>query len=158
MFKGIDVSYSQGIIDWEKVKATGIEFALIRAGYGSDIESQDDEQAVRNMQECERLGIPYGVYLYSYALKIENAISEAEHALRVVKNFNPQMGIWFDMEDADGYKAKKGLNVYNERELITEMCETFCDKITEAGYKTGIYANKNYFDNVIITDDIKYRL
>ena len=158
MFKGIDVSYSQGIIDWEKVKATGIEFALIRAGYGSDIESQDDAQAVRNMQECERLGIPYGVYLYSYALKIENAISEAEHALRVVKNFNPQMGIWFDMEDADGYKAKKGLNVYNERELITEMCETFCDKITEAGYKTGVYANKNYFDNVIITDDIKYPL
>ena len=158
MFKGIDVSYSQGIIDWEKVKATGIEFALIRAGYGSDIESQDDAQAVRNMQECERLGIPYGVYLYSYALKIENAVSEAEHALRVVKNFNPQMGIWFDMEDADGYKAKKGLNVYNERELITEMCETFCDKITEAGYKTGVYANKNYFDNVIITDDIKYPL
>ena len=158
MFKGIDVSYSQGIIDWEKVKATGIEFALIRAGYGSDIESQDDAQAVRNMQECERLGIPYGVYLYSYALKIENAVSEAEHALRVVKNFNPQMGIWFDMEDADGYKTKKGLNVYNERELITEMCETFCDKITEAGYKTGVYANKNYFDNVIITDDIKYPL
>ena len=158
MFKGIDVSYSQGIIDWEKVKATGIEFALIRAGYGSDIESQDDAQAVRNMQECERLGIPYGVYLYSYALKIENAVSEAEHALRVVKNFNPQMGIWFDMEDADGYKAKKGLNVYNKRELITEMCETFCDKITEAGYKTGVYANKNYFDNVIITDDIKYPL
>lgn len=62
------------------------------------------------------------------------------------------------MEDADGYKAKKGLNVYNERELITEMCETFCDKITEAGYKTGVYANKNYFDNVIITDDIKYPL
>ncbi len=158
MFRGIDVSYSQGAIDWEKVKAAGIDFAIIRVGYGSDIESQDDVQAVRNMQECERLGIPYGVYLYSYALKVENAISEAEHALRMIEGFNPVLGIWFDMEDADGYKAGKGLNVYNERELITEMCKTFCDKIAAAGYKTGVYANKNYFDNVIITDDIKYPL
>lgn len=156
MFRGIDVSYSQGAIDWEKVKAAGIDFAIIRVGYGSDIESQDDVQAVRNMQECERLGIPYGVYLYSYALKVENAVSEAKHALRMIEGFNPVLGIWFDMEDADGYKAGKGLNVYNERELITEMCKTFCDKIAEAGYKTGVYANKNYFDNVIIT--IKYPL
>lgn len=158
MFKGIDVSNHNGVIEWEKVKAAGIDFAIIRVGYGSDIESQDDVQAVRNMQECERLGIPYGVYLYSYALKVENAISEAKHALRMIEGFNPVLGIWFDMEDADGYKAGKGLNVYNERELITEMCKTFCDKIAAAGYKTGVYANKNYFDNVIITDDIKYPL
>lgn len=158
MFRGIDVSYSQGVINWEQVKAAGIDFAIIRVGYGSDIESQDDVQAVRNMQECERLGIPYGVYLYSYALKVENAVSEAKHALRMIEGFNPVLGIWFDMEDADGYKARKGLNVYNERELITEMCKTFCNKIEEAGYKTGVYANKNYFDNVIITDGIKYPL
>ena len=158
MFRGIDVSYSQGAIDWEKVKAAGVDFAIIRVGYGSDIESQDDVQAVRNMQECERLGIPYGVYLYSYALKVENAVSEAKHALRMIEGFNPVLGIWFDMEDADGYKAGKGLNVYNERELITEMCKTFCNLIAEAGYKTGVYANKNYFDNVIITDNIKYPL
>ncbi len=154
MFKGIDVSNHNGVIDWEKVKAAGVDFAIIRIGYGSDIESQDDVQAVRNMQECERLGIPYGVYLYSYALKIENAISEAEHALRVIKGFAPPLGVWFDMEDADGYKAGKGVNVYNERELITEMCKTFCDKIAEAGYKTGVYANKNYFDNVIIAEQV----
>ena len=158
MFKGIDVSNHNGVIDWEKVKAAGVDFAIIRIGYGSDIESQDDEQAIRNIQECERLGIAWAAYLYSYALTVKGAISEAEHALRVLKGFVPPLGVWFDMEDADGYKAGKGLNVYNERELITEMCETFCDKITEAGYKTGVYANKNYFDNVIITDDIKYPL
>lgn len=158
MVKGIDVSNHNGVIEWEKVKAAGIDFAIIRVGYGSDIESQDDVQAVRNMQECERLGIPYGVYLYSYALTVKGAISEAEHALRVIKEFAPPLGVWFDMEDADGYKAGKRINVYNERELITEMCKTFCDKIAEAGYKTGVYANKNYFDNVIITEDIKYPL
>ena len=154
MFKGIDLSNHNGVIDWEKVKAAGIDFAIIRVGYGSDIESQDDVQAVRNMQECERLGIPYGVYLYSYALKVENAVSEAKHALRMIEGFNPVLGIWFDMEDADGYKAGKGLNVYNERELITEMCKTFCNLIAKAGYKTGIYANKNYFDNVIIAEQV----
>ena len=59
------------------------------------------------MQECERLGIPYAVYLYSYALKVENAVSEAKHALRMIEGFNPVLGIWFDMEDADGYKSRK---------------------------------------------------
>lgn len=154
MFKGIDVSNHNGVIDWEKVKAAGVDFAIIRIGYGSDIESQDDEQAIRNIQECERLGIAWAAYLYSYALTVKGAISEAEHALRVIKGFAPPLGVWFDMEDADGYKAGKGLNVYNERELITEMCKTFCDKIAEAGYKTGIYANKNYFDNVIIAEQV----
>ncbi|MDD3142295.1 MAG: GH25 family lysozyme, partial [Lachnospiraceae bacterium] len=68
MIRGIDVSEHNGTINWDEVKASGIQFAMIRAGYGSNYESQDDRHAIHNMQECERLGIPYGVYLYSYAL------------------------------------------------------------------------------------------
>lgn len=63
-YKGIDVSKWQGVIDWDKVKADGVEFAMLRAGYG---QSGVDEQFERNAQECTRLGIPFGVYWFSYA-------------------------------------------------------------------------------------------
>ena len=62
---GIDVSQYQGVIDWEKVKGH-IDFAIIRCGYGQDIEGQDDRMFKRNADECTRLNIPFGVYLYSY--------------------------------------------------------------------------------------------
>ena len=59
--KGIDVSEFQGKIDWEKVKNDGIEFAILRCGYGMDFSNQDEVEYERNANECERLGIPYGV-------------------------------------------------------------------------------------------------
>ena len=58
----IDVSYHNGVINWEKVKASGCAGAILRCGYGDDIASQDDKQWIRNLSECERLGIPVGVY------------------------------------------------------------------------------------------------
>lgn len=153
--KGIDVSAHNGTIDWQKVKAAGIAYAVIRIGYGSDIKDQDDSTAINNMKECEKLGIPYGVYLYSYALNENDAKSEAAHALRMVEGFNPALGIWFDMEDADGYKAEHSIDVYKERELLTGLCKIFCEAMLKAGYKTGVYANKNYFDNVLLTKELE---
>ena len=79
----IDVSSYNGFIQWDNMK-NYIEGAIIRIGYGSDIQSQDDTAAIRNMDECERLGIPYGVYLYSYALDYYDAASETAHALRLL--------------------------------------------------------------------------
>ena len=63
-YRIIDVSSNNGQLDWDTIKSS-IDGVIIRIGYGSDIENQDDSQAIRNMQECERLGIPYGVYIYS---------------------------------------------------------------------------------------------
>lgn len=76
------------------------------------------------MDECERLGIPYGVYLYSYALDYYDAASETAHALRLLKGRSPELGVWFDMEDADGYKARNGLDVYPKANccLISAKC------------------------------------
>ena len=65
--KIIDVSYHNGTIDWNAVKVSGIEGAILRCGYGDDIVGQDDSQWFRNADECTRLGIPFGVYIYSYA-------------------------------------------------------------------------------------------
>ena len=87
--KGIDVSSHQGKIDWDKVKAGGVEFAIIRCGYGSDIKEQDDAEFERNISECARVRIPYGVYLYSYADSVEKARSEAHHTLRMLNGRKP---------------------------------------------------------------------
>ena len=141
---GIDVSEHQKIIDWDAVKKSGIAFAIIRCGYGKDDPSQDDEMFARNVAECERLNIPYGIYLYSYALDIEGAKSEAAHALRLISGHNPELGIWFDMEDADGYKLRNGMPSNN---TLVEMCITFCEIMKENGYKTGVYANLNWLMN-----------
>ena len=97
--KGIDVSSWQGTIDWQKVKSDGIEFAIIRCGYGQNIISQDDNTFKKNADECTRLGIPFGVYLYSYATSVDKAKSEAEHVLRLIKDYNLDYGIWYDLED-----------------------------------------------------------
>ena len=83
MLKVIDVSYANGQVDWETVKPY-IDGAIIQLGYGMNIESQDDKQFSRNISECERLDIPYGVYLYSYADTMEKVRSEAEHTLRII--------------------------------------------------------------------------
>ena len=84
----IDVSYHNGVINWEKVKASGCAGAILRCGYGDNIASQDDKQWIRNLAECERLGIPVGVYLYSYATCDRQAQSELEHILRLIKGIH----------------------------------------------------------------------
>lgn len=139
---------------WDNMK-NYIEGTIIRIGYGNDIQSQDDSAAIRNMDECERLGIPYGVYLYSYALDYYDAASETAHALRLLKGRSPELGVWFDMEDADGYKARNGLDVYSEGELLSDFCEMFVNAMRVSGYKTGVYANYNYFTNVLDLDRLK---
>lgn len=150
--KGIDVSKHQGVIDWDKVKASGkVDFAMIRVGVGSDIASQDDAQAVRNMTECERVGLPYGVYLYSYALSTNEAESEAKHVLRVISGRKPVLGVWLDMEDADGYKERHGkpLNAANGS-LYTQICRTFCSRIAGA----GVYASKSVLADILSVSDL----
>ena len=151
-YRIIDVSSNNGQLDWDTIKSS-IDGVIIRIGYGSDIESQDDSQAVRNMQECERLGIPYGVYIYSYCLNIEEVRSEAAHILRMIQGFNPVLGIWFDMEDADGYKRNHGLVPEQNGELLTDFCVEFMQIVKDAGYyKMGVYANYSYFTNILNDD------
>ena len=142
---GIDVSSNNGVIDWDKVKAQGVEFAIIRCGIGSDFPVQDDSQFLRNYNECKRLGIPVGTYLYSYACNIEQAKSEADHVLRLINGKVFELGIWFVMEDADGYKAKRNVKY----STCIDICETFCNIIESKGLKVGIYANLDWLNNKI---------
>lgn len=155
MNKGIDVSQYNGNIDWEKVKNDGIKFAIIRLGIGSDIQSQDDKKFRENCKGAELVGIPYGIYIYSYALNDNDLQSEINHAVRLAKQVNPTLGVFFDMEDADGYKKKHGLNPYANRSKLTNFCLDFMRGVSAFGYKVGVYANYDYFKNVLNYEAIK---
>ena len=140
--KGIDVSEFQGKIDWEKVKNSGVEFAILRCGYGMDFSNQDDVEYERNANECERLGIPYGVYLMSYANTVEKARSEAKHVLRLIEGRKISLGVWHDIED-------NGTSGAINKETLTNIINTFCNTIKNAGYKVGVYASLNWLENKI---------
>ena len=135
--KVIDVSYHNGKIDWAKVKASGVDGAIIRCGYGDNIVSQDDEQWKRNADECTRLGIPFGTYLYSYAKSDAQAKSEAEHVLRLVKGYKLSYPVYYDLEE---HGTESG---------AVERAKIFCEAIEAAGYWAGIYCNKSWWDNYL---------
>ena len=132
----IDVSEHQGVIDWERAKKY-IDGAILRCGYGMDIISQDDKQWGRNVAECERLGIPFGVYIYSYATNTERAKSEAQHVLRLVQGHKLSYPVYFDIEEP----GTEGSAVAN--------AIAFGDIIEAAGYWCGVYYNRNWHNNVI---------
>ena len=94
--KGVDISAANGNVDIKRIKDAGYDFVMIRCGYGSDIKSQDDSQFENNVKKCDEIGMPWGVYLYSYALTVEDAKSEAQHVLRLIKGKKPLLPIAFD--------------------------------------------------------------
>lgn len=140
MRKGIDVSEHQGWIDWESVSNQGIDFAIIRCGYGSDTTANDDDFWSYNVSECERLGIPYGVYLYSYASSVEDAASEAAHVLRLLEGHSPSMPVYYDLEE--GFQADATM-----RGMLPSFASEFCGAIEGAGYTAGVYANLSWWNN-----------
>lgn len=144
VMQGVDVSHWQNKIDWEKAEPY-IDFAILSMGYGQDLESQDDEQFKRNAAECEKYGIPYGVYIYSYATTVEKAKGEADHVLRMIKNCKLDFPVYYDLEDASQDKL-------TPKEL-GDMAQAFCDKIQAAGYEVGIYANTYWWTNKL-TDEV----
>ena len=143
--KGIDVSEHNGEIDWQKVKNDGIDFVIIRCGFGQDIKSQDDDYWEYNVSECERLGIPYGVYLYSYADTLQKAESEAQHVLRLLNGHTPSYPIYYDLEDNITYALSDSMK--------TQVAKTFCNQISANGYQVGVYSNLDWWTNYL-TDPI----
>ncbi len=137
MTKGIDVSTHQGDIDWKKVKADGIEFAILRAGYGRQL-SQEDAWFERNYQGCRENGIPIGVYWYSYATTPQQAKKEAETCIEVIANKTFEYPVYFDIED----KTQLALS----EDTLQEITTTFCDALEAAGYWVGIYSYKAFLE------------
>lgn len=145
--KGIDVSKHNGKIDWSKVKAAGIEFAMIRAGYG---QSNIDERFKYNVSECNRLGIPCGVYWFSYACNEAQAKKEAEKCLALIKPYSITYPVAFDFEyDSVTYAAKMGVKM--TKELASKITHAFCKTIEAAGYYVMNYSNADYLSRFFDT-------
>lgn len=143
--KGVDISYANGNIDLSKVKKAGYDFVMIRCGYGSDIKSQDDVQFENNVKKAEALGMPWGVYLYSYATNKSEALSEVEHVKRLLKGKKPTLPIALDIEDKAHYTRN---GCYNKT-AITNIIKTFIDGIKKAGYYPMLYTGTYWLDNYI---------
>lgn len=143
-FKGIDVSEWQKVIDWNKVKEE-IDFAVIRLGYGK---GNQDKYAERNITEMNRLGIPYGVYWFSYAYTEDMAKNEAKKTIAILKKLAAKLSypVYFDWEyDSRNYAEKNGVKV--GKDLLCKMATAFCEEIEAAGMYAGIYANPDYIKN-----------
>ena len=142
--KGIDVSKHQGVINWEKVKASGqVDFAILRAGFGKE-SSQIDVQFERNYSECKRLGIPCGAYWYSYAKTAAEAEQEAAVCLSALAGKQFEYPIAFDIEEKASLQNADAL------------CQAFCSALESAGYYAAIYTFKSALESCI-GDDIKSR-
>jgi len=140
---GIDVSKYQGDIDWEKVKASGVEYAIIRLGYRGMNEGtlELDPYYFDNVKEAAAAGVKVGIYFFSQAKNQEEAVEEAEFVLKHIKEYEITYPVVFDTEEVTTYDARANGLTRAER---TDCCIAFCEKIKEAGYTPMIYANTRY--------------
>ncbi|MDD6645017.1 MAG: Ig-like domain-containing protein [Oscillospiraceae bacterium] len=139
--KGIDVSQWNGDIDWGKVAKSDVDFAIIRCGHGDDYGYQDDTYFKKNVEGCIKNKIPFGVYIYSYAMNTTMAKSEANHVLRLIKGYKLSFPVYYDLEENSQTKLSKA--------TLGKIATTFCNAISAKGYQVGIYANLYWRTNYL---------
>ncbi|MEI2421018.1 GH25 family lysozyme, partial [Arthrospira platensis SPKY2] len=139
--------------NWEQVK-DHVDFVMLRAGYGRN---NIDKQFIRNIEECNRLGIPVGIYWFSYAWNEEMARNEAKYVLEAIKGYRVDYPISFDLEyDTLNYAKKNGVTI--GKRLATDMINAFCSTIEQAGYKAMNYANPDFINNKFYNNEVNYPL
>ena len=140
--KGIDVSKYQKDIDWEKVKEDGVEFAFIRVGfrgYGSTGSLNDDIKYKDNIEGALKAGIPVGVYMFSQAISVYEAVEEADYILERIEDYNITLPVIMDYEFAGDYGRLE--NAHLSKDEATEVCNAFCERVSEEGYEAMLYAD-----------------
>jgi lysozyme len=143
----IDISHHNGIVDFDKIaKNKDIEGVIVRIGYGDNIKSQDDRYFTRNIEECIIRGIPVGTYIYSYAVDMDQAKSEVEHCLRLLKPYKNKLNIpcFLDIEERKAYNSN-----------IKDRVNYFLKTMNENGYKAGVYCDEftyNHYLNFLNND------
>jgi len=143
--KGIDVSKWQGNIDWKKVKASGIDYAIIRVGYrgygsGALVE---DPYFRQNIEGATKAGLKVGVYFFSQAITTAEAVEEASMAINAVKGYKLHYPIYFDTELATTNSTGRADNLGSGQR--TDIANAFCQTVRNSGYKAGVYASKSWF-------------
>ena len=150
MSKGIDVSVHNGVIDWQKVKAGGVEFAIIRAGFGRTA----DKRFSANITGARSAGVVAGVYWFIYALDEAGAEAEADYCYNLIKGYKIDLPVYCDFEyDTERYAKEQGVTY--TKASRTAIIRAFCERIKKRGYKTGVYLNPDYIKNKLNYNDIK---
>ncbi|MCR5830464.1 MAG: hypothetical protein K6F93_08995 [Lachnospiraceae bacterium] len=141
--RGIDVSKFQGKIDWKKVADAGVKFVIIRIGYRGMNEGtlEIDNYYKANIEGALANGLKVGVYFFSEAINVEEAVEEADFVIKNLKGYNVEYPVVFDTERVTTFDARANGLTMTER---TDICIAFCDRIREAGYTPMIYANTRY--------------
>ena len=142
----VDVSEWQQNINYRQLKSSGIKAVIIRAGYGREV-SQKDTMFESHYKEAKSAGLKIGVYWYSYANSADDAEREAKACLECIKGKSLDMPIYYDMEDSSQIKLGKA--------KLTEIAERFCATIKKSGYRAGVYANLNWFNNYLDYNRLK---
>lgn len=135
--KGIDVSGWQGEIDFRKVKASGIEFVIIKAGYSTATVDTFE----RNYANAKAAGLHVGAYWYSYAKTVDEGLAEAKACLKAVKGKQFDYPIFFDVEEQSQFQKGK--------DFCTKLVETFCGELEKNGCFTGLYMSRYFLENYI---------
>lgn len=150
---GIDVSKWNAKINWNKVKADGVEFAFVRVGYrgyGSG-GLGSDEYAASNMKSAAAAGVKVGAYIFSQAITTKEAVEEADFILQKVKGYDITMPLVFDFEYYSGGRLEKANLSKRQR---TDICLAFCDRIKAAGYTPMVYANKSMLSSDMYASEV----
>lgn len=140
MLRGIDISKHNGVIDWEKVNDQ-VDFVMIRAGYGKTV----DARFKNNVKKCNELGIPVGIYWFSYACTVTQAKAEAQMCINTIKEYKITYPVCYDFEyDSVEQARKKGIVI--TRNLMVEMARAFLLEIEKAGYYAMNYTNIDFLN------------
>lgn len=143
----VDVSEHNGTLDWAKIKKAGIDAAIIRTGYGV---SHTDKQFYNNMDGAIAQGLKIGIYHFSYALNVEGAKNEAAFVIKLLKQYKDKitLPVYFDFEyDTVTYAKKQGVTL--GKNAFNNHCVAFCEAVKAAGYKPGVYYNKDYYNTMV---------
>lgn len=154
IYNGIDVSKYQPTIDWNKVKADGIDFVFIRVGYrgyGISGTLAADTCFEKHVTGALAAGLKVGLYYYTEAINTKEAIEEAQYCIDKAKDYNITLPIVYDYETTTvgGVKTGRKYNAKLSKAAATKNCQAFCDTIKEAGYTPMVYANKSDLSNLI---------
>ena len=144
--KGIDVSRHNGKIDWAKVKAAGVKFAILRAGYGK-LASQKDSKFEEYYAACIKNGIKVGAYWYSYATSAAEAKQEAEACYQCIKGKKFEYPIYFDYEDPTIMPPK--VSSERAKTLARDIIPAFINTLENKGYFVGLYTFKAIYDTYV---------
>ena len=150
---GIDVSYHQGDIDWEQVKASGIEFVMMRVGYrgyGECGKMVEDTNFQANIRGATEAGLKIGVYFFSQALNLEEVEEEVDFLLERIKGYEIAMPVVYDWE----YVSDEARTANMDARTLTDCSKHFCDLVEAAGYQSMIYFNRNQAANLLYLEEL----